>query len=336
MSDNKTDMLYPKKNSALKRKSIESLRKIYGSLSPSTTDRITAVILIIFSILIVFFVTDKIFNNFNIGYVSKQNVSNLLFDNKNNVLQTYEPSYNVKLTTGKTERIINTEGITVKELLSSQGLYPDLNDEINYPEDTVIKDGMNVILRKIDVYEISIEEIVSYNTETIELQTIPIDTANVLREGRNGLIKRNLLQYYVDGELQREEVIDETETIAVINEVVELGVGGVYRDSRGIKHQYSYYVDAIATAYGGPMFTEYTKSGKQVDIGMIAVDPNVIPLGSKCYVVGDSLDIGIVYAEDTGSKIIDKIIDVYMGPTEEDEDKAWEFGRKSVRVYVLK
>ncbi|MBX0356308.1 3D domain-containing protein [Halobacillus sp. Nhm2S1] len=63
------------------------------------------------------------------------------------------------------------------------------------------------------------------------------------------------------------------------------------------------------------------------DQKVIAVDPNVIPLGSKVYVEG----YGTAIAGDTGGAINGNRIDVFM-PSRED---ALAFGRKSVKVQVL-
>ncbi|MBN9652987.1 LysM peptidoglycan-binding domain-containing protein [Halobacillus sp. GSS1] len=63
------------------------------------------------------------------------------------------------------------------------------------------------------------------------------------------------------------------------------------------------------------------------DQKVIAVDPNVIPLGSKVYVEG----YGTAIAGDTGGAINGNRIDVFM-PSRED---ALDFGRKTVKVQVL-
>ncbi|MYL48555.1 LysM peptidoglycan-binding domain-containing protein [Halobacillus litoralis] len=63
------------------------------------------------------------------------------------------------------------------------------------------------------------------------------------------------------------------------------------------------------------------------DQKVIAVDPSVIPLGSKVYVEG----YGTAIAGDTGGAINGNRIDIFM-PSRED---ALDFGRKSVKVQVL-
>jgi 3D (Asp-Asp-Asp) domain-containing protein len=63
------------------------------------------------------------------------------------------------------------------------------------------------------------------------------------------------------------------------------------------------------------------------DAKVIAVDPNVIPLGSKVYVEG----YGYATAEDTGGAIQGNRIDVFI-PS---KDQAVDFGRKTVNVKIL-
>jgi 3D (Asp-Asp-Asp) domain-containing protein len=60
---------------------------------------------------------------------------------------------------------------------------------------------------------------------------------------------------------------------------------------------------------------------------VIAVDPSVIPLGSKVYVEG----YGEAVAADTGGAIKGSRIDVFV-PSESD---AQQFGRKSVKITVM-
>ena len=69
-----------------------------------------------------------------------------------------------------------------------------------------------------------------------------------------------------------------------------------------------------------------TFTGKPVKVGMCAVDPRVIPLGSKVIIKG----IGTFVAEDTGGKVKGRTIDIYIP----DCEKAWEFGVKRASVKI--
>lgn len=81
----------------------------------------------------------------------------------------------------------------------------------------------------------------------------------------------------------------------------------------------------VATAYvaGGR-----TAVGVPAEPGVIAVDPRVIPLGTKVYIPG----IGVVHAEDTGSAIIGDRIDICMA-TQAEAD-AW--GVRTITIYEIR
>lgn len=70
-----------------------------------------------------------------------------------------------------------------------------------------------------------------------------------------------------------------------------------------------------------------TRSGSQVSRGTVAVDPRVIPLGTKVYVEG----YGHAECLDTGGAIKGNRIDLYMDSREE----CFEFGRRDVKVYII-
>ncbi|HHV30538.1 3D domain-containing protein [Acetivibrio mesophilus] len=86
-----------------------------------------------------------------------------------------------------------------------------------------------------------------------------------------------------------------------------------------------------------------TASGKRATVGRtIAVDPSVIPLGTRVYIsfpdAYNYLD-GIYIAEDTGSLIKGNKIDIFFGEDKPGEsiiyNKAMGFGLQEVVVYVL-
>lgn len=60
---------------------------------------------------------------------------------------------------------------------------------------------------------------------------------------------------------------------------------------------------------------------------IIAVDPSIIPLGTRVYVEG----FGMAIALDTGSAIKGNIIDILMDTKEE----AVTFGRKPLTIWVI-
>lgn len=77
--------------------------------------------------------------------------------------------------------------------------------------------------------------------------------------------------------------------------------------------------------------------GNPLKVGTVAVDPKVIPLGSKLFITGydyDGLPIGGMYgaATDTGGAIKGQRIDIFVPDSRK---KALQFGIQYVTVYVL-
>ena len=83
----------------------------------------------------------------------------------------------------------------------------------------------------------------------------------------------------------------------------------------------SLVVDAVAYHLPGK-----TASGLPVGVGVIAVDPNVIPLGTRVFVPG----YGAAVAADVGSAIRGNIIDLWMPSTA--QARVW--GRRTVTITV--
>lgn len=103
-------------------------------------------------------------------------------------------------------------------------------------------------------------------------------------------------------------------------------------DENGVPLNYSKKITGIASAYH---MGHTTSTGTSVHPGVVAVNPNIIPYGSKMYIVTDD---GWVYgyssAEDTGGFIYwdnAPIADLYVSSV----DFAYQWGRRSVSIYIF-
>ena len=100
----------------------------------------------------------------------------------------------------------------------------------------------------------------------------------------------------------------------------------------GAPQNYSKLIDMTATAYGpGPLdngkWNDLTYVGGKVKKGVVAVDPVVIPMGTKLWVEG----YGEAMAVDQGSAIKGNRIDLAFNTRQE----ALDYGIQKVKVYVL-
>lgn len=95
-------------------------------------------------------------------------------------------------------------------------------------------------------------------------------------------------------------------------------------------------LNIIATAYApGPhdngKWGNLTYLGTQIRPGVIAVDPKVIPLGTKVYIKFPNGEGMYGIAEDIGGAIKGNRIDIAMWSVSE----AFKFGIQKVKVYII-
>jgi 3D (Asp-Asp-Asp) domain-containing protein len=106
--------------------------------------------------------------------------------------------------------------------------------------------------------------------------------------------------------------------------------GTAFNVSRG---GYRTYVTMSAVAYSAKPGAG-TYINLKAKVGRVAVDPKVIPLGSKLYIksLDGSKDYGYAIAADTGTAIKNTYIDLFFNTRQE----CLNWGQRKVRVYILK
>ncbi len=150
----------------------------------------------------------------------------------------------------------------------------------------------------------------------------------VLDEGEEGLKEATLKLHYEDGAQTATTTVTEKVLLEPKPQIMRVGTRETVNTSRGtmrFKRVYSMEATAYLPTDGGGH--GITASGLAARHGIVAVDPSVIPLGTRVYVPG----YGLALAADTGSAIIGNRIDLCI----EDYNAAWRFGRQVVKVYVL-
>lgn len=134
-----------------------------------------------------------------------------------------------------------------------------------------------------------------------------------------------------DGSMAVKEISREMLTKPV-TKVVRVGTAPSVKTKDGYK-KFKKKLTVQATAYWTHDPVDASGTGIAYDgtpavpYKTIAVDPKVIPLQSQVYIPG----IGQVRANDTGSAIKGKIIDIAM----DSKSAAWNWGRRTIDVYIL-
>lgn len=240
-------------------------------------------------------------------------------------------------------------GETVQALLDRLGIpsYGDYTVSVDLSNETY--DGMEVrvdcIVQDTQTYtaEIPYETTYCYDPDLGEDEEI------VMVEGQNGQLQVTANVVYVNSEESSRTVLTETVTQPVVNEVIVVGTAeepsdidsapaigdGVIVTSDGQILTFSKKEQFKATAYThtdeGCNMT--TATGTTVRVGTVAVDPTVIPYGTRMFIVtNDGAYIyGIGTAEDCGGAIKGNRLDLYF-PT---DAECWKFGVRGCTVYFL-
>ena len=184
---------------------------------------------------------------------------------------------------------------------------------------------------------------VEYETKIVYNNEKYVDYEQVVQKGSDGMKKTVYQELYVNGELISKSLEEEIVYIDPVEEIIEVGTKEyLLATSRG-GFRFEDEIEMVATAYDlsyescgkYPGDPEYgiTASGAKAQPGTVAVDPSVIPLGTKLYIASTdgSPDYGFATALDTGGAIKGYRIDLFM----EDGTDANNFGIRQVKVYVL-
>lgn len=215
-----------------------------------------------------------------------------------------------------------------------------------------------------------VTEAQSYETIRQETDDLPLGEERVVQKGVNGVRTSIYEVVWYDGELISRQFVEETDGTAV-DEIIEVGTAvpepeveeepeetapavtaamptnsaisnvkknadgsGVLTLRSGETLAFSSVKTMNATAYtiGYDGVGDRTATGTSVRVGTVAVDPSVIPLGTRMYIVASdgSVVYGTAVAADTGVR--GNHIDLYY----DSYQQCIRFGRRTCSVYFLK
>ena len=262
-----------------------------------------------------------------------------LEDNMNIIIKTPKP---YTLTIGDTQTKVESVHVKVNDILKDLDIkleekdytYPELNDEV------AIGGEIKVIKVKEVVEET--KEVIPHENIVNNSNKLDIGVVKVVQEGKDGLKNVKIKKVFENDKLVSENVIEEETIEKPIPKIVEKGTKNRLASSRG-STRYKKAITMTATAYDlsyescgkrpGDKYYGITASGTKARVGAVAVDPKVIPLGTKLYVesLDGTKDYGFCTAEDTGGAIKNNRIDLFFNTAQEVKN----FGRRKVKVYIL-
>ncbi|MCR4926172.1 MAG: ubiquitin-like domain-containing protein [Clostridiales bacterium] len=243
--------------------------------------------------------------------------------------------------------------LTVKQALEVANITLGENDEVSPSLDSFVKEGDTIKVYRVTYTEGTVKEAVAYKTEIQKCNTMYTNESEVIQKGVNGEREVTYKYKVVDGVVSSKEELSSTTLVEPINQIKKVGTKKYYKkitlktnsaistlgtpdwiqfDENKLPTNYKSIIEGKAVSYTGG---GHTATGKAVQPGYVAVNPNQIPYGTKMYIV--SLDGSYVYgyceAQDTGgfAKKGTYTVDLYMNSME--ECRAW--GCRNVRIYIF-
>jgi len=229
----------------------------------------------------------------------------------------------VKLSVKGQSMLIRTRGKTVQDVLKEQGIRIQPGDEVIPAPSTALNRDMEIRVVRVELKTELQEVAIPFASRQVANPELP-KGVRLVKEGQEGLERQTWQVRYEDGIetsrtcLSREVIQEPAEGLVQYGTMGSISRGGeVLRFSR--------VMDMFATGYS---YTgSNTASGEFPGPGVAAVDPNVIPLGTRLYIEG----YGKAVALDTGGSIIGNRIDLFY----ETDEQAVNWGGSLTRVYIL-
>ena len=232
--------------------------------------------------------------------------------------------------------------VNVYDALNYAGYEVDDDDILSTSHNEDVENIYSVTIKRVTYKTESTKEKIAYDTVKKNSDDVELGETKFKTEGKDGekIVTREVK--YIDGEKTSDKVVAEKTIKKPVDKVILVGTkgaatsggAGTFTDSNGATVAYSQVLTGSGTAYTAPAGAG-TATGVLAYHGGVAVNPNIIPYGSKLYIVSTdgSFVYGYATAVDTGGALMDgsAIVDCFYNTY----DECVNFGRRDVNVYVL-
>lgn len=288
------------------------------------------------------------FNAENVTLYEKDKLSvNLDAQIVSGMSMTIDRAVPVELTADGEVVTILTPEKTVKEFLETEKIVFNEKDKLSQSLEASIESGMKIAIVRVTSEVIEEVESIAFGVQEKKDSSMLKGKSQVKQEGVEGEKKITKEITYENGlevariELSQEIVKEPVDKIVAIGTKVPVQPVQTAKKpssssiiaSRGgsvpssLSYSKAFTVEATAYALDGITATGTVPKRVEGGWSTIAVDPRVIPYGTKVYVE----NYGYAIAEDTGGAIKGNRVDLYMNSVQ----AARSWGRRNVTIYIL-
>ncbi len=245
------------------------------------------------------------------------------------------PVWHVALFQGAKETDLVTSAATVAGVLKDQGIELKPQDVVAPPLNAAVTEGLEIDLGLVERREKDFKKTVVHPVLVDYTDDLDVGEIIDVQQGQDGQEEQTTESFFLNGEEAFEKVLKSNLLVAPKNAKVLEGTSlrqKMYRLAKRARVRKTLTLNASAY-YPGPEDTwpyasGYTSTHLKAGYGVAAVDPKVIRLKTPLYVEG----YGYAIAGDVGGAIKGNRIDLCFDTYEQ----AVQFGRKNVKVYILR
>lgn len=228
-------------------------------------------------------------------------------------------------------RLTMSTASTVGEFLQRAGIEMGPLDIIAPSLDTPLPETGEVRLTRVERYLESRSEVIPFHSILEVDEDLPRGQERIIVPGADGKKKVTYQVIIENGNEVDRRALAENILSRATPQRSFIGVKRERVADRQLTARRLIWMEATAYDPGpesnGPFTGMPTAYGLKVGRGVVAVDPHVIPLGTRLYIEG----YGYAIAGDTGGAIKGMRIDLGYNT----RDEAIRFGRRDVKVYIL-
>lgn len=241
-----------------------------------------------------------------------------------------------------TNKLMRREG-TVGSLLAENSITLGEHDTINFPLSHTLEENDHIVIQRVEYVSRTEEEVIPYEVDYRQTSLLRGGRQHVLSSGKEGLKEYVYVQRTVDGVVYEEQLESETVVKKPQTQYVLQGASGAvispldfgYNLRNGVPTQYKDVIkNAKATGYTARAGAG-TASGRRAGVGYVAVNPDVIPYGSKLYITSsdNKFVYGYAVAADTGTGLMNGVVDIDL--FYETYYESCLNGLRTVNIYIL-